>query len=146
MPGAKAAATAAAFFALVVVVAAGAFVAARDDRPAPTTTTTTTTTSTTAATTVDDLARAIASSLGDGLDVPLTSTEARCVADGLVSLLGLTRSEALAAEASTVSDDERSALVRTVVGCLPPDKAAALLGSNPSTTVVAELPGEGTDL
>jgi len=145
MPGAKPAATAAGFFALVVFVAAGAFVAARDDRPAPTTTTTTTT-STTAATTVDDLARAIASSLGDGLDAPLTSTEARCVADRLVSLLGLTRSEALAAEASTVTDDERSALVRTVVDCLPPDKAAALLSSNPSTTAVVELPGEGTDL
>ncbi|MEO7570951.1 MAG: hypothetical protein ABIX10_00805 [Acidimicrobiales bacterium] len=141
---AKAAAKAAASVALVAMVGVGAFVAARDEpRAAPPPTTTTTTT--TAPTTTDDLALAIAASLSTGLDVPLTVPEARCVADGLVTALGPARLEALAAGGTGVDAAEQTQLVRAVVVCVPPEKAASLLGSNPSTTVVVELPGEVTE-
>ena len=139
MVRAKEAATAAAFAVLVGVVGAAAFVAARDEPNPPPPTTTTTTTPT-----ADDLALAIATALSDGLDVPLDDTEARCVADGVLAQLGPARLEALtSAGPVTPSAKEQAALVRTVVGCVPPDKAAALLGTFPSTTLVAELPDEG---
>lgn len=144
MIGAKAAATAVAFVALVALAGVAAFVAARDEPPPPPPSTTTTTTSTTTPT-ADDLALAIASSLSDGLDVALTGPEARCVADGLVAVLGPARLEALAATGAGVEAAEQAELVRAVVVCVPPEKAAAMLSSNPSTTVVVELPGEVTE-
>ena len=62
----------------------------------------------------------------------------------------MTRAKA-AATAPTTTDElgaevaEQTELIRAVVVCLPPEKAAALLSSNPSTTVVVELPGEVTE-
>lgn|GEM_PF-5627189 len=139
MPQAKAAAAAAAFVALGAAGAI-AFVAARDDPSPPPPTTTTATTIPTA----DALALAIATSLSDGLDVPLISTEARCVADGLLAQLGPARLAALTTTGPvTPSAEEQAALVRTVVGCVPPDKAAILLSSTSSTPIVVELPDEG---
>lgn len=143
MTRAKGAATAAAFVALLAMVGVGTFVAAQDEpaaAPPPTTTTTTT-----APPTTDDIALAIAASLSTGLEVPLTAPEARCVADGLVTALGPARLEALADGGPGVEAAEQAQLVRTIVVCVPPEKAASLLSSSPSTTVVVELPGEVTE-
>lgn len=142
MARAKAAAAAAAFVALVAMVGAATYVAARDEPPpAPTTTTTTTTVPTT-----DEVAVAIATALSEGLDVPLESTEARCVAEGLLAQLGQARLEGMAdAGVVVLTEAERAGLVRTIVQCVPPEKAAALLSTTPTTTIVVELPDEGTD-
>ncbi len=130
----------AAFVALMGAAGAIAFVATRHDPSPPPPTTTTATTIPTA----DALAMAIATSLSDGLDVPLISTEARCVADGLLAQLGPARLGALTtAGAVTPSAEEQAGLVRTVVGCVPPDKAAVLLGSTSSIPIVVKLPDEG---
>jgi len=118
-----------------------AYVSARDDRDPPSTTTTTT-----SPLTAEAVVAAVADALAAGLEAPLTPDEARCVADGLLAALGQPRLEALAADEGTVADlspADRDALVRTVVGCLPEEKAAALLGSGSTTTIVAQLPDEG---
>jgi hypothetical protein len=89
---------------------------------------------------------AVADALASGLKAPLTRDEARCVADGLVDALGQPRLEALAADdgaGAALRPTEHDALVRTVVACLPEEKAAALLGSGSTTTIVAQLPDEG---
>lgn len=145
MPRAKAAATAAALVALMALVGAAAFATARDEPPVATTSTSTSTT-TTSPPTSEEVTLAIATALSEGLDVPLEDTEARCVADGMLTQLGRARLEAMAGDAvEELTEAERAELVRTVVLCVPPEKAAALLSSVPSTTIVVELPDEGTD-
>lgn len=142
---AKVAAAAAAFVGLVVGVGAGAYEVVSDDRPPPPSSTTSTT-STTRAPTGDEIAEIIAGALSEDLDVALAGTEARCVADGLLGRVGLARLQAMAeGSVESLTEDEQMALVRTVVQCLPPEKAAALLGSASTTTVVVRLPDEGTD-
>jgi hypothetical protein len=136
----RAAVSAAALIALVAVVGTLAYVSARDDRDRPATTTTTT-----SPLTPEAAAAAVADALATGLATPLTPDEARCVADGMVDALGLARLEVLAAAGGggDLSPADRDALVQTVVGCLPEVKAAGLLGSGSTTTIVAQLPDEG---
>jgi hypothetical protein len=126
--------------ALVAVIGTLAYVGARDEvEPA------TTTTSTSVPPTDEEVAHAITDALAVGLDVPLAAAEARCVADGLLTVLGQPRLEAMAEAAGGVddlSDAERTELVRTMVLCLPEEKAAALLGTPTTMTTVAQLPDE----
>lgn len=144
MTRARAAATAAAaaaFIALLAVVGTVTFVAVREE-PAPPTTTTTSRPPTS-----DEVANATAVALSEELDVPLTDTEATCVASGVVKRLGLKRLEEMAAAAGAGVDEltggERDGLVRAIVLCVPPDKAAALLNTKPPAPTGEDLPGEG---
>jgi hypothetical protein len=136
----RAAVSTAALIALVAVVGTVAYVSARDDHDPPGSTTTTSSPLTSEA-----VVAAVADALASGLEAPLTPDEARCVADGLVAALGQSRLEALAAagDEGELDQTDRDALVRTVVRCLPEEKAAALLGSGSTTTIVAQLPDEG---
>jgi hypothetical protein len=137
----RTAVSAAALIAVVAVVGTLAYVSARDDREPPTTTTTTS-----SPPAPEVVAGAVADALATGLDVPLAPAEAGCIADGLLGALGQARLEALAAEGGTtedLSDADRDSLVRVVVGCVPAQTAAALLGSGSTTTGVAQLPDEG---
>lgn len=142
MVRAKAAATVAAFVAVVAVVGTFTYVTARDE-PSPTTTTTTTTRPPTA----EEVADAVASALSDGLGVALVDTEAHCVALGLLGTVGQERLEELAdsggGEVSDLTAEEQEELVRAVVLCVPPDKAAGLLSTGSTTTIVVQLPDEG---
>jgi len=136
--GLRAAAGAAAALALVGTLT---FVAVRDEAdPPPSTTTTTTTT----IPTDEELAAVVTDALTGDLDVPLSDAQARCVADGVVELLGSDRLLGLADGAAAGLDgEERAALVRTVVLCVPEDAAEALLGTGTTTTAIAQLPDEG---
>ncbi len=139
MAAARAAAPAAALVVLAVAAGSAAFAVVREDPPPPTTTTTTTTTIP-----VDQqLAAAIVTTLQRDLAVPLTDIEARCVAEGLVAQVSLPRLEELSGNVAALTEAERSGFVRTVVGCVTEEKAAALLQSAPSTTIVVQLPDEG---
>jgi hypothetical protein len=139
--GVKAAATVAAF--IVVLVAAGAVAyTATDDEPPATTTTTTTV----RAPTGEETAEAITAALSRGLEVPLDATEAACVTDGLLTVVGLDRLEELTAagaDADDLTEAEREELVRSVVLCVPPEKAEAMLNTKPPPPPVGELPDEG---
>ncbi|MEQ1788753.1 MAG: hypothetical protein ABL966_17010 [Acidimicrobiales bacterium] len=139
---AKAAASVAAFVAVVAVVGTFTYVTARDE-PSPATTTTTTT----RAPTAEEVADAVASALSDGLGVALVDTEARCVALGLLGTVGQDRLEELAdtggGEVTDLTAEEQDSLVRTIVLCVPSDKAAGLLSPGPTTTIVVQLPDEG---
>ena len=140
----KAAAPAAAFVALLAVIGAITFTAARDEPPPPTTTTTTTIRDATQ----EEVAAALTLALSRDLEVPLDATEAACVANGLITLLGLDRLESMAAEQAGVddlSDSERAGLVRAVVLCVPPEKAEAMLSTKPPPPAVDALPDEGTE-
>lgn len=114
----------------------------RDEPPRPTTTTTTT-----RPPTADEVSEAIVAALGDGLDVTLDAMQTRCITNGLLAELGHERlvTMADAGVVEQLSSGEQEALVRAVVLCLPPDKAALLLSRGPTTTIVVELPDEGTD-
>jgi hypothetical protein len=136
----RAAVSAAALVALVAVVGTLAYVSARDDHDPPATTTTTT-----SPLTPEAAVAAVADALATGLAAPLTPDEARCVADGMVDALGPAGLGALAVtgDGADLRQADRDALVRMVVGCLPEDKAAALLSSGSTTTIAAQLPDEG---
>lgn len=139
----RAAAAAAALTALVLLVGIAAFVAVREDPPPPTTTTTTTTTTTVPLAAIID---AIAVSLQGSLEVPISSVEATCVATALLAVLPpdeLERLEALPAPLATLTEPERSELVRGVVQCVPPATAEAILGSGAHSAPPVELPNEG---
>lgn len=139
---ARAAASAAALAALVLLVGSAAFLAAREDPPPPTTTTTTTSTTVPLAVVAD----AIAASLQSDLTVAITRAEATCVATALLEVLPpeqLERLDSVAEPLAALAEGQRRDLVRAVVRCVPPESAAALLGS-PSTTVPpVDLPDEG---
>ena len=142
---AKAAASAAAFVALVAVAGAGAFVVARDEPEPPATTTSSTT-----STTVPDarVADALATALADGLDVPLSEEQSRCLGEALLTTVGRGRLEALAGgddPISSLPEADRSALVRDVVTCVGPDSAAALLGASTTTTGPVAFPDAGEE-
>lgn len=138
----RAAAAAAALAALVLLVGIAAFVAVREDPPPPTTTTTTTTTTVPLAAIID----AIAVSLQDSLEIPISSVEATCVATALLAVLPpdeLERLEALPAPLATLTEPDRSELVRGVVQCVPPATAEAILGRGAHSAPPVELPNEG---
>ncbi len=119
-----------------------AYVAVRDDGQADPPETSTTTTVVTRSALTDAIAR----SLADGLDVALTRTQARCVARALLAVVDAGELEALEAlidPSASLASDARARLVRGVVGCVPSDVAAALLGGSTSTTVPVQLPDEG---
>ena len=128
--------------ALGVVVAGATFTLARDDDPSPPTTTSTTTTGIDATA----AAGAVAEALEDGLAVPLTAAEARCLAAGLIELVPVDDLDDLSERAEPltgVAPEVRQELVRVIVGCVPEPTAAALLGSASTTTVPLDLPDEG---
>jgi hypothetical protein len=142
-PRVQRAASWAALAALVALVGTAAFLAAREDAPPPPTTTTTTSTP---AITEAAVAAAIAESLQRDLTVAITDDEAACLAEGLVALVPASvlvqlveRDEPL----TGVPPEDRDALVQLVVTCLPEPSAAALLGSDTTTTTIAGLPDEG---
>lgn len=140
---ARAAASVAALGALAAGVGGVAFVAARDDAEPPPPTTTTSSTTTTVPT--EAVTAAIAASLQRDLPVALTPAEAACIADAVVAIVDTDRLDALAesgAPLSALDDHERDQLLRGVVTCLPPEQAAALLGSPTSTTPPVALPDE----
>lgn len=130
--------------AVVVLGLAGgaAFLAARDDEAPPPTTTTTTTT-----VPVARLVAALADALEAGLEVPLTETEARCVAEAVVAVVGEDAlADAIEAPRTAVlpaDETQRDELVRGLVGCVPASTAAVLLGGSTSTTTPLVLPDEG---
>ena len=141
---ARAAAVVAALAALAGLVGTAVFTAARDGA-APVSPTSTTAAPTTTSVSDEALAGAIASSLQADLTVTITAAEARCIADALVSVLELRRLERLVGDAdplSSLTAAERDDLVRGVVGCVPPDQAAAILGSPTTTAPPVELPDE----
>lgn len=148
MTRAKAAAAAVAFVAVLAVIGTVTYASVRDE-PAPTTTTTTTSTSTTVrAPTGDEVASAITDALSQGLEVPLTSIEAACVAGGMVQGLGQERLEEMAAAGAGVDDltaEEHDRLVRAIVGCVAPETAEALLSTKPPPPTVEGLPDEDVD-
>ncbi len=140
---ARAAAAAAALSAFVLLVGTAAFLAAREE-PAPPTTTTTTTTTTTIPTAA--IAAAIAGALQGSLEVAITPDEATCVANAILAVLPsvrLERLEQLPAPFAALSEGERAQLVRGVVRCVPPESAAAILGSASTTAPPLDLPDEG---
>lgn len=146
MRAVKAAATAATFTALVVGVGGAAFLLSSEDRSSPPAATTTSTTQ--GPPTDAELAAAIANGLADGLEVPLTSFQAGCVAGAFLTTVGDDAVEALAsgpAPLDTLTEAQRADIVRGIVACVPPEVAAALLGT-PTTviTVAPALPDEGT--
>lgn len=138
----RAAAASAALLALAALAGLGAFlVVAVEDEPAPgPTTTTTSTTSTTVG--VADLQEAISRQLMRDPDLALTSPEADCVAAEVAVGLGLERLEDLADDPGALTPDEREALLRGVVSCLPPERAEALLGTPTTEPPPASLPDE----
>jgi hypothetical protein len=140
----RAAASAAALAAFVLLVGTAAFLAAQDDPSPPPTTTTTTTTTTTIP--LSDFANAIATSLQGSLEVAITPEEATCVANAILEVLPtarLERLEQLPAPFAALSEGERDRLVRGVVQCVPPESAAAILGSASTTAPPVDLPDEG---
>jgi hypothetical protein len=140
----RAAAPAAALTALVLVVGTAAFLTVREDPPPPTTTTTTTTTTTVPLAAITD---AIAASLQGRLEVPLSAAEATCVATALLAVLPpdqLERLEPLPTPFAALTEPEREQLVRSVVRCVPPATAEALLGGGAHPAPPVELPDEGT--
>jgi hypothetical protein len=137
----RAAATVSALAALVLLVGGAVFLAAREDAVAPTTTTIPTTT--TAAESV--IVKAISEALQRDLTVPLSMTEADCVAAALVAVVDVDRLEALADHAAPLTSltrPEHDQLVQGVVRCVPPDKASAMLGSATTTGPPVSLPDE----
>lgn len=134
---------AAALLALMGGIGAATFVAMRDDPAAPATTTSSTVTSSSPA----EVARAIAASLEHELEVPLSPEQARCVTDVLLALVHVEELQRLAGAAdplASVGDATRERLVRGLVGCVPPETAAALLGASTTTTPApVQLPDEG---
>lgn len=140
----RAAATAAALSAFVLLVGTAAFLAVRDEPQPPTTTTSTTTTTTVP---ISAIANAIAASLQGSLEVAITPDEATCVAHAILAVLPtvrLERLEQLPAPFAALSEGERDQLVRGVVRCVPPESAAAILGSASTTAPPIDLPDEGT--
>jgi hypothetical protein len=132
---------------LAVVLALGGitFVTVRDDPPPPTTTTTTTTAR---PPTTDEVVTAIATALGDGLDVSLDEMQATCVAGQLVTVFGAARLQALAdagnANVDELTRKQRDALVHAVVDCVPPQVAEELLSTKPPPPADETLPADGT--
>ena len=142
--GWRAAAAVGALLTLAGLVGGAAFLAAREDPTPPTTTTSTSTTTTTVPTAV--VAAAIADALGDGLPVEVSAPQTRCIATALLDVVDLDRLEALTAEPAPLTrltPNERDELLRGVVRCVPPEVAAAILGSPTSTAPPPmELPDE----
>jgi hypothetical protein len=141
---ARAAAAAAALLALVLLVGTAAYLGVREEPEPPPTTTTTTTTSTTVPLAV--FAEAIAEQLEDGLEVPITRDEARCVATALLGVLTpeeLERLASLPSPFAALDQPTRDRLVRGLVGCVPPETAASLLGGAGGSPPPVDLPDEG---
>lgn len=145
MPRLKAAATAAAFTALVAAVGGTAFLLSREDdslTPAAATT------STQGPPTEAELGAAIAAELAQGLAVPLTTPQAGCVADAFLTVVGPDGATELMGEPrplGALTLAQRAEIIRGIVECVPPDIAAALLGT-PTTSIAdaPSLPDEGT--
>lgn len=144
MRAVKTAATAATFTALVVGVGVTAFLLTNEDSSPPPTTTITTQVPPTEA----ELAAAIANGLANGLEVPLTAAQAGCIADAFLTVIGGDVASDLVDEPTplgAVSVAQREEIVRGIVECVPPDVAAALLGTPTTvTTLTPVLPDEGT--
>ena len=135
---------AAALSAFVLLVGTAAFLAAREDPLPPATTTTTTTTTTTVP--LSAVANAIATSLQGSLEVAITPDEATCVANAILAVLPtmrLERLQQLPVPFAALSEGERDQLVRGVVRCVPPESAAAIVGSASTTAPPVDLPDEG---
>ena len=144
MRGMKAAATAAAFTALAAAVGGTAFLLARDDNsPAPVAATT----STQGPPTEAELGAAIAAELAQGLEVPLTTAQADCVAGAFLAVVGPEGATELVGEPrplGAVTIAQRAEIIRGIVECVPPEVASALLGTPTTSTAVApQLPDEG---
>ncbi len=141
----RAAATAAALIALVLLVGTAAYLGVREEpEPPPTTTTSTTTTTTTVPLQV--FAAAIAGQLEGNLEVPITRDEALCVANAMLGVLppdDLERLAQLPAPFAALDQGTRDQLVRGVVQCVPPESAAAQLGTTSETAPPVDLPAEG---
>ncbi len=145
---AKAAASAVAFAVLVVGIGGGAFVVTREDPQPPPTTATTSTIATTTTTPDRVVADALAAALVDGLEVPLAAEQARCLGEALLASLGRERLETLTASSDPIgslSEDERSLLVRAVVTCVGPVVAATLLGASTTTIAPVAFPDAGQE-
>lgn len=142
--GWRAAAAVAALVTLAGSVGGAAFLTARED-PAPTTTTTSTSTTTTTVPTAVVVA-AIADALGSGLPAEVSPQQARCIASALLDVVDLDRLEALVSEPAPLTrltQPERDGVLRGFVRCVPPEVAAAILGSPTSTAPPpVELPDE----
>lgn len=139
----RAAASVAALAAIASLVGSAVFLAAREDSTPPTTVTTAPPTTTTVPESA--VVEAISVALRSDLTVPLSATEADCVADALIAVLDVDRLDALtdlAAPLTSLTQPERDALVQGVVRCVPPEKAAAILGSPTTTGPPASLPDE----
>lgn len=138
----RAAAGAASLLALGAAVGAGAYLVARDDPGAAIPTTTSTTSTTLSIPAVRDT---VAEALLSGLPVTVTEAEAECLATGMVAAVApeqlreLDPTDPLAG----VSDDQRTAILRATIGCLPAGSAAALLGDPTTTSASLDLPDEG---
>ncbi len=143
-PKVRAAATAAALIALVLLVGTAAYLGVREEPEPPTTTTTTSTTTTTVPLQV--FAEAIAGQLEGNLEVAITREEALCVANAMLGVLppdDLERLAELPAPFAALDQSTKDRLVRGVVQCVPPESAAALLGTTSETAPPVDLPDEG---
>lgn len=143
-PKATAAATAAALIALVLLVGTAAYLGVREEPEPPPTTTTTSTTTTTVP--FEVFADAIARQLQGNLEVAITRGESLCVANAMLGVLppdDLERLAQLPAPFAALDQATKDQLVRGVVQCVPPESAAALLGTTSETAPPVELPDEG---
>ncbi len=140
----RAAAAAAALVALVLLVGTAAYLGVREEPDPPTTTTTTSTTTTTVPLRV--FAEAIAGQLEGNLEVAITRDEALCVATAMLGVVPpdeLARLSRLPAPFLALDQATKDRLVRGVVECVPPESAAALLGTTSETAPPVDLPDEG---
>lgn len=135
----RAAMTAVALAAVVGLIGLLGFVATRGETTATTTTTTT----------VDprpEYIAAIASALSEHPDLPLAPEQATCVATGMYDGLGAGRLHALVGQEDPLGvlpRSQRELVLRTLVACVPPEVAEALLAGSTTTITVSSLPDEG---
>lgn len=145
-PRARAAAAAAALVALVLLVGTAAYLGVREEPDPPATTTSTSSTTTTTTVPLSAFAEAIAGQLEGNLEVAITRDEARCVATAMLAVVPPDELERLAdlpEPFAALDQRTRDQLVRGVVRCVPPESAAALLGSTTVTSPPVDLPDEG---
>jgi hypothetical protein len=132
--------TAIALVAVFGVVGVVGFVATRDDAPPVTTTTTTTTDPR------PEFIEGIAAALVADERLPLGPEQAACVATALYDGLGerwlatlIDQPDPLA----SLPEGARLTALRSVVTCVPPEVAEALLSGSTTTIAVSGLPDEG---
>ncbi len=138
--GVRAAMTAVALAAIVGLVGLSGFLVTRGETTATTTTTTT-------ADPRPEYIAAIARALTEHPELPLGPDQATCVATAMYDGLGAQRLHALVDQPDPLGvlpRSQRELVLRSVVTCVPPEVAEALLAGSTTTSIVSSLPDEGS--